>query len=458
MDGHPWVGMIIIAALTILDYFLELSKAAYENMSNTTLEKLADDEDENPETAAIAKEALLFEEAKERRFLNAVRAAMGISMIVDGIAFTRHIAGHIFKAASDTGMSNPVAMLCMVLSTILFMYVVVLISHIIPDRLGSLKSQKYFFKMFGLMKLITVLLSPIGMLLEGGCHLLLKIVGVDSDAEDIVTEDEIISMVNESTEQGVLEAEEAEMISNIIEFDEKLTRDIMTHRTKIIAVDSEMPIEEAMRFMAKQSFSRFPLYTGDIDNIVGVIHLKDVVKCFASNNYKNKTLINIARKPLYVPDTQNIDDLFHEMQNKNVHMAIAIDEYGQTAGIVAMEDILEEIVGNIQDEFDSEEQLIRQCNDEIWLCLGETHLEELAEETGLEPEDEDLESFDTLNGLLISILGRIPADNEKATVEYNGFKFDILETKRKMIRKVRMTKMNEADEDADEGTGNDNEN
>ncbi|MBR5731866.1 MAG: HlyC/CorC family transporter, partial [Lachnospiraceae bacterium] len=127
-------------------------------------------------------------------------------------------------------------------------------------------------------------------------------------------------------------------------------------------------------------------------------------------------------------------------------MAIVIDEYGQTAGIVAMEDILEEIVGNIQDEFDNEEQLIRKCNDTIWIVLGETHLDELSEAIGVEPDDDDMENFDTLNGLLISILGRIPADDEKATVEYNGYRFDILETKRKMIRKVRVTKLETPEE------------
>jgi putative hemolysin len=224
----------------------------------------------------------------------------------------------------------------------------------------------------------------------------------------------------------------------------------MTHRTKIVAVDSEMPIEEAMRFMARQSFSRFPLYTGDIDNIVGVIHLKDVVKCYAGNNYKNKTLLNISRQPFLVPDTLNIDDLFHEMQNKNVHMAIVIDEYGQTAGIVAMEDILEEIVGNIQDEFDSEEQQIRKCNDRIWLVLGETHLDELSEVTGLEPDDDDMENFDTLNGLLISILDRIPEDNEHETVFYEGYSMEILEVKRKMIRRVLLRKLPETAGGSDE--------
>ena len=233
------------------------------------------------------------------------------------------------------------------------------------------------------------------------------------------------------------------MISNIIEFDEKQTKDIMTHRTRIVAVDSEMDIERAMRFMAKQSFSRFPLYTDNIDNIVGVIHMKDVVKCFSSGNYKDKKLIDISRKPKFVPDTQNIDDLFREMQTENVHMVIVIDEYGQTAGIVAMEDILEEIVGNIRDEFDKEEDLISKCKDGTFVCLGEAHLDEISEATGFEPTDEDLDNYDTLNGLLISILDRIPEDNEHEIVTYEGYSFELLEVKRKMIRRVRIRKLSD---------------
>lgn len=447
MEQHPWLGVMIIVALTIIAYLLELAKAAFENVNDATLEKLADDTENDPQTAAMAEKALEFIDVRERGFLNAVRASMGAALIVNGLAFAKHIMPAIYNRA-DAGTGSGIAAVSItVVSVILFIYLQVLFAHIIPDRLGSLKAEKYFFRMFGLMKGVTVVMTPFGAMLEGGCKLGLKLIGVDASAEDIVTEDEIISMVNESQEQGVLEADEAEMISNIIEFDEKQAQDIMTHRTRIIAVNSEMGIEEAMRFMAGQSFSRFPLYTGDIDNIVGVIHLKDVVKCFAGNNYKEKTLIDIARKPLFVPDTQNIDDLFKDMQEKNVHMAIAIDEYGQTAGIVAMEDILEEIVGNIQDEFDREEEQIRKCKEGIWLVLGDTHLDELAEEIGIEFKDDDLESFDTLNGLLISILDRILVDGEKATVEYQSFRFDIIETKNKMIRKVRVTKLHEKNEE-----------
>ena len=445
MENHPYLGVLIIVAFTIIDFFVSLAKAAFKDISEPLLEKIADEDEENPSKAMKASEAITFIDTKERLFYNATWLIIGISWISSGVFYARMtIPGirslfyGVFGSAGDEAAREILSLLAVII-----IYLMILFAHIMPDRLGSRRSEKYFFKMFGLMKLITSFFTPLSRLLEGGCRVVLKIFGVDPDEEDIVTEDEIISMVNESHEQGVLEAEEAEMISNIIEFDEKQTKDIMTHRTRIVAVDSEMGIEKAMKFMASQSFSRFPLFTGDIDNIVGVIHLKEVVKCFSSNHYQDKTLMDIARKPLFVPDTQNIDDLFHEMQTKNVHMAIVIDEYGQTAGIVAMEDILEEIVGNIQDEFDKEEDMVRKTKDGSFICLGEAHLDEITEITGFEPKDEDLENYDTLNGLLISILDRIPEDNEHETVLYEGYSFEILEVKRKMIRRVRVKKLTE---------------
>lgn len=266
--------------------------------------------------------------------------------------------------------------------------------------------------------------------------------------EDNVTEEEIISMVNEGQEQGVLEAEEVEMISNIIEFDEKEAKDVMTHRTKIVAVPASMSVEEALQFMIKENFSRFPLYRENMDDIVGVLHVRDVVACYLEQN-NEKTLTDIAREPYFVPDTQSLDVLLRNMQKKKVHIAIVADEYGQTAGIVTMEDILEEIVGDIQDEYDDEEKMIQESGEDSFLVSGEIELTELMDETGIVIREEDAENFDTLNGLLISILAHIPQEGEKVEVDYEGFHFSAVEIHDKMISKVRVVKLPVPDEEKD---------
>jgi putative hemolysin len=261
-------------------------------------------------------------------------------------------------------------------------------------------------------------------------------------------DEEIISMVNEGHEQGVFDAGKAEMISNIIELDDLEANDIMTHKKRIIAVNAVMSLEEAVKFMLSENYSRYPLYEGNLDNIIGILHLKDILFAYIFDD-KKRGLKDIAREPYFVPDTQSVNLLFHEMQSNNIHMAIVIDEYGQTAGLVAMEDFLEEIVGNIQDEYDKEEKMILSVDEDSCVVKGSISLEDLEEELDIVIEHED---FDTLNGLLISILDRIPADGERATLEYGGYQFDILETMNKMIGLVRISKLSIILEDSLDGT------
>ena len=261
--------------------------------------------------------------------------------------------------------------------------------------------------------------------------------------DDDVTEEEIISMVNEGHEQGVLLASEAEMIHNIFEFG-----DIMTHRKNLIAIDGNLSYNDAVSFIIENSKSRYPVYLNDIDNIIGVLHIKDAF-AFAQKNEVFRTSIKdipgLIRDVDFVPETLNINRLFKMMQAKKSHMVIVVDEYGQTSGAVAMEDILEEIVGNIEDEHDEEEQLIRKNPDGSYLMNGSASLSDVIEVLHL-PIDED--AFDTLNGLLVSLLDKIPSDGEKAEVHAYGYVFSILKVENKMIHEVRVQKSKEKEEGA----------
>ncbi|MCQ2497257.1 MAG: CBS domain-containing protein [Lachnospiraceae bacterium] len=457
MNEYPWIGVIIICLITFFDFFVALAKSAFEHVNNTKLEEDAEISEEeaagqsmrvSPETA---KRALRFIDEKSRSFYNSCWLIRGIAWISIGMIYCSgpvrelfdRLNGLLADGIDDSWRVIIVTVIC-VFSTVALIFFEVLFSYILPDRLGNRNTQPLFYRMFGFMRFITGFFRPLSALLEGGCALLIAPFGIKlEDLEANVTEEEIISLVNEGQESGVIDDNEAEMISNIINFDETKTKDIMTHRTKIVAVDSAMSIEEAMRFMAGEAFSRFPLYTDDIDNIIGVIHLKDVAICYSNGDYKTKTLKNIARKPFFVPETMTIDALFNQMQAKKTHMAIAVDEYGQTAGIVAMEDILEEIVGEIEDEFDNEEQIIIKAKDGSYILRGEADLNAVADETGFDINDNDLETFSTVNGLLISLIGRIPADGERESVAYGDYVFDILESKGKMVRKCRMRRKKE---------------
>ena len=241
---------------------------------------------------------------------------------------------------------------------------------------------------------------------SGRTNILKKIIGFlnPSSHEDDVTEEEIISMVNEGHEQGVLRASEAEMIHNIFEFGDKEAKDIMTHRKNLIAIDGELSYNDAVPFIIENNKSRYPVYLEDIDNIIGVLHIKDAF-AFAQKNEVFRTTIKdikgLIREVDFVPETLNIHTLFKKMQAKKSHLVIVVDEYGQTSGAVAMEDILEEIVGNIEDEHDD---------------------------------------FDTLNGFLVSLMEKIPNDGETARLQAYGYEFSIRKVKDKMIREVLVKK------------------
>lgn len=312
---------------------------------------------------------------------------------------------------------------------------------ILPQKRSIKKADKNIYKVNNIIYFIFILFKPTSYFIDKTMKLLFRIIGIDkSELEDNVTEEEIISMVHEGKEQGVFEESEVEMISNIIDLNDKEAQDIMTHKKKTLMINVEENINDALKFMLAEGFSRYPLYEETKDNILGVLHLKDVINYHLSGESDNVNLKDIAREALFVPDTQNISVLFHEMQSRNIHMAIAIDEYGQTAGIVAMEDILEEIVGNIWDEYDTKEKMIINKGDNVFIVLGAISLEELEEELNIDLVNED---YDTLNGLLISLLDRIPQDGEKAIVDYKGYRFHVLSTGNRMIEKVKISKLEE---------------
>lgn len=263
--------------------------------------------------------------------------------------------------------------------------------------------------------------------------------------QENVTEEDIKTMVNEGHEQGVLESSEAEMITNIFEFDDKQASDIMIHRKNIVALDGTMILRDAARFVLKEStYSRYPVYGEDLDDIIGTVHMRDLLVHVENPQESAMEIVRIPgvlREAHFIPETRNINSLFKEMQSQKIHMAIVIDEYGQTAGLVTMEDILEEIVGNILDEYDVDEQYITRSGDDALTMSGMTPLEDAQKALGIEFSEEELENYDTVNGLLISHLDRIPGDEEQPEIRCQGYLFSVLKVKNKMIQTVRVTKL-----------------
>ncbi|MFT4145340.1 MAG: hemolysin family protein [Mobilitalea sp.] len=434
-EGDPLSGIVIILLLVLFNAVIVCAKNAISNVNDNIVKKKAD------AGSKKAKKLLPIVE-KPTRYLNVMELVQNFIGILIGMAYFSYILPRVETAFADDGTGTTIfvlKILTYVIFTILLVYITVLFGLIIPRRFATRYAEQVAYPLTGVIKFLGVIFYPIAWLLELIMNILLRLFGIKPfDLTDNVTEEEIISMVNEGQEQGVLDAGEVEMISNIMGLGDKEAQDIMTPKKRIIALNSEMSVEEALRFMLSEKYSRYPLYEDNRDNIIGILYIKDVISAYISEELRKQPLQNLAREAYFIPDTMNVHILFSEMQIKNIHMAIVIDEYGQTAGLVAMEDFLEEIVGNIDDEFDEEESNIIAIEENSVLVKGAIGLDELEDELDIRLMNED---FDTLNGLLISLIDRIPMDGEQVTLIHEGYQFDVLETRNKMTQQVRITKL-----------------
>lgn len=433
-DGYSLVGSCLFILFVLLDGALFGFAAAAQEANTSELTKRSDEGD---------KKSLKILKILDNgiRLNYTIQISAMIMNVVVG-AFVLNVFAKYFQGISYA----------QILTAVILMIIVAVFGIVIPVKIAVLHADKAVRSLFGIVSLVLVILSPIIIVVTFMGNCIIRILGMNPNADaDNVTEEEILTMVNEGHEQGVIEADEAEMISNIFEFGDKEAVDIMTHRKNILAIDGNMTLEEAVSFMLHENNSRYPVYDGDIDNIIGIVHIKDALKEYGNRAKAEEPIKNI-QEVLYeaklIPGTRNINDLFKLMQKEKVHMAIVVDEYGQTAGLVTMEDILEEIVGNILDEHDEDEEQIMRKSDNTYVVDGMTLLEDLEEELSIKFQVEDI---NTLNGFLILKTGKIPGDEQVGTeIQYEGYRFTILAVEGRIIRSVSITKIEEKKEESKE--------
>ncbi|MCD8019124.1 MAG: hemolysin family protein [Clostridiales bacterium] len=262
----------------------------------------------------------------------------------------------------------------------------------------------------------------------------------NKEEEENEYEEEIMNIALEGHEQGAILADEAEMISNIFEFGEKDAKDVMQFRRKIVGIEAGTPLQEAIRFMVEQHYSRYPVYEEDLDHIVGTLHFRDAVKSLLEDQEADKPVEDIMRKASYVHEAMDINELLTQMRQNKSHQAIVVDEYGQTVGLIAMEDILETIVGDIFDEYDVEEKEIIKLPGGGHLASGMIRLDELKESLNI---TFDTDEFDILNGFLVNEVGHLPEAGEKVCVHFKGYVFTAVGQADKVLRQIRIEKETE---------------
>lgn len=421
-DGYSGIHMLTLIVLVVLEAVLYGFGAALQELGGGLEEEARDGNRKAEKILALA-------ERPGRLVSTNLVFTTGSSLIVGAFIFRKMI----------WSSQNPVYA---VVEALVYIILLVSLGMALPKRLAAENPEKWAMGLFPAVSVLMTLLIPVTAAVGAVSSLLLRAAGMDpSSQEEGVTEEDIMSMVNEGHEQGVLEASEAEMITNIFELGDKRAEDVMTHRKNVVLLDGSMTLKEAVRFILEEgNHSRFPVYGDNTDDILGVVHLRDVMvwaEKKACENIPIREIPDLMMEAKFIPESRSVDSLFREMQSQKIHMAIVVDEYGQLSGIVTMEDILEEIVGNIQDEYDREEELIRPLGNGAFLISGMASLEDVSEALGIQFTEEEEEDYDTLSGLLISLLDRIPGEDERPVIPCGGYDFQVERVEHKRIASVR---------------------
>lgn len=311
--------------------------------------------------------------------------------------------------------------------------IVVVLCQLMPKALTAVRPEGVSLAIAGPMRVMAVLLTPLVRLLAAAANGLLRLFGANtSPLSPLVTEEELRAWVNVGEEEGIIEEDEREMIHGIFELEETTAREIMVPRIDMFALEAGASVAEAVEVIIRESYSRIPVYQGNIDNIIGVLYAKDLFKLIRDGDW-SKPVKEAVRPAYFVPDSKRVDELLRELKQKQVHIAIVVDEYGGTAGLVTIEDLLEEIVGEIQDEFDAEEAKVEQVSPSEAIFDGTVSIDDVNEILAINLESD----VDSIGGYVYDKLGKIPAPGDRIRVD--GVGVEVLSTQGRRIRKVRVT-------------------
>ena len=425
--------LIFLFILILLNAYFAATEIAFISLNDAKIEKQAKEGDKK------AKQI--------QKMLN--NPSKFLATIQIGIT----LAGFLSSAfASDTfaGMLAPILYkwmpfmsietwqnISIIIITIILSFFTLVFGELVPKRLAMKYYEKISFATIGVIKSISVVTGPFVKLLTWATNIVSKFFGVGEQEEEIVTEEEIKMMVNQGEEKGSIEENEKELINNVFEFNDIIASEIMTYRTDIYAIEINEDIYGILDEIDEYKYSRIPVYEETIDDIKGILFLKDILKLVSTR--KEFKIADIMREAYFVPESKPIDEIFEELQANKMQMAIVVDEYGGTAGLLTMEDILEELVGNIFDEYDEEEVEYKRLDDNTYLIDGSVSLYEMKKILNIELPEGD---YETLSGYLIDKLGRLPEENEHPVIEDEHLTYKIEEYEDRRIKWVKVCKNN----------------
>ncbi len=434
--GSIWVDILVILLLLFINGFFAAAEMAIVSANDNRIRKDAEDGNRS------AQHLMRFIE-NPGNFLATIQVGVTFAGFLSSSFAGKTFATRLAYLFQPAGPSDFVINLSLILVTLITSYLSIVLGELVPKQIALADPERFALGIVGIVRFFDIVFKPFTWLINTSSALVLKLLRINpEDYKNVASEEEIRMLLDQGKKSGSIHSEESEMIVNVFEFNDKEVSEIMTHRTSVIALNVNASLAETVDVAVHEKYSRIPVYEGDIDDIVGILHIKDLLYYLAKDSKQHETfdLRVLLREPYWVPESKNIDQLFREMQREHVSLSVVIDEYGGTAGIVTIEDLLEEIVGNIQDEYDEEDYDIQQTTENNYVMSGLLSPEDINRvlPDAFFPEDEKAD-YDTIAGLIITLLGRIPENDEHPEINYRNMTFTVLRMDDKRIDRVQLT-------------------
>ena len=425
--------IIVLIILIALNAYFACSEIAFISLNDAKVEK--DAKEGNKKAKQIHK--MIKEPSK---FLATIQIGITLAGFLSSAFAADTYASELAPILNNLislgiGVWNTISI---IIITMILSYFTLVFGELVPKRIAMKNYEKIAYGTVGVIKAISVITSPFVKLLTASTNVISKLFGVSAQDEETVTEEEIRMMVDVGEEKGTIEEEEKELINNVFEFNDKVVSEVMIHRTEIFAVEMNNNVSDILSEIDDLKYSRIPVYDESIDDIKGILFTKDLINIL--KKHKDCKVKNIIRDAYFVSENKPINDLFRDLQKNKKQIAIVVDEYGGTSGIITMEDILEELVGNIFDEYDDVELDYEKIDDNTFLINGNVSIFDVKKILEVDIPDGE---YDTLSGYLIELLGRIPKDDEKPVIETPKVTYKIEEYEDKRILKVKACKNKE---------------
>lgn len=431
MDPDSTLHLVILLLLVFINAFFAMSEIAIVTFNDNKLKKMADEGNKRAMT--------LFSMVSEpSKFLSTIQVGVTLSGFLASASAAEQFAVPLAEHLTPFMSASVAQGFSLVFITLLLSYITLVFGELVPKRIAMHYPEKIALMVAPIVRGLFIIEKPFVAVLSASTNLVLKLFRINPDNQpDQVTEEEIRMMVDVGNEEGSIEKDEADMIDNIFEFDDITAEDVMTHRTDVAAVENTATVMDVITLALQEGYSRIPVYEEDIDNIIGIIYAKDMLQCITetSEEMKQQPITPFIRKAIFVPESNRCADLFKTFKEKKMQMAIVIDEYGGTSGIVTMEDLLESIVGNMEDEYDHEEAEYQKVSDNVFIMDGSIAIEDVEELLDIEFGDDC--DYDTLSGLITDKIDHIPEKDEHPVVKIGNIEFKVLLTEERRIAKLR---------------------